>query len=391
MLPRFLLSIFLLLGLSLSAIADPDAEKAEKRLKKIQNEISELRDLLEEKRGEQGKLQAELRTQEKRINKVSKELRDIDNKLITLQTTLAKKRKQKEKQLNVLEKHQKALEKLALNAYMMGHQEPIKLFLNQDDPALVGRTLAYYQYFNRERLERINDINLALKDLRETERVIAAKTADLEATRAQKEKSRNTLVKARKERKNVLARLSREIRKKGKSLDNLLEDEENLQNLISSINEALSDIPPSLDEGVPFPKMKGKLPWPVNGSVSNQFGQKRAGTQGKLRWNGVNISPSRGKAVFSIARGRVAYADWMKGLGLLVIIDHGDGYMSLYGHNESLYVAPGGWVSKGDIIGTVGDRGGSNQPSLYFEIRHNRKPVNPGKWCNGQFDLAALQ
>lgn len=391
MLQRFLLSIFLLFSLSLSAFADPDAEEAEKRLKKIQNEISELRDLLEEKRGEQGKLQAELRTQEKRINKVSKELRDIDNKLDTLQTTLAKKRKQKQKQLNVLEKHQKALEKLALNAYMMGHQEPIKLFLNQDDPALVGRTLAYYQYFNRERLERINDINLALKDLRETERVIAAKTADLEATRAQKEASRNKLIKARKERKNVLARLSREIRKKGKSLDNLLEDEENLQNLISSINEALSDIPPSLDEGTPFPKMKGKLPWPVKGSVSNQFGKQRAGTQGKLRWNGVNISASRGKAVFSIARGRVAYADWMKGLGLLVIIDHGDGYMTLYGHNESLYVAPGGWVSQGDIIGTVGDSGGSNQPSLYFEIRHNRKPVNPGKWCNGQFDLAALQ
>jgi len=389
--PRFLLSIFLLFSLSLSAIADPDAEEAEKRLKKIQNEISELRDLLEEKRGEQGKLQAELRTQEKRINKVSKELRDIDNKLDTLQTTLAKKRKQKQKQLNVLEKHQKALEKLALNAYMMGHQEPIKLFLNQDDPALVGRTLAYYQYFNRERLERINDINLALRDLRETERVIAAKTADLEATRAQKEKSRNKLVKARKERKNVLARLSREIRKKGKSLDNLLEDEENLQNLISSINEALSDIPPSLDEGIPFPKMKGKLPWPVQGSISNQFGHKRAGTHGKLRWNGVNISASRGKAVFSIARGRVAYADWMKGLGLLVIIDHGDGYMTLYGHNESLYVTPGGWVSQGDIIGTVGDSGGSNQPSLYFEIRHNRKPVNPSKWCNGQFDLATLQ
>lgn len=384
-----LILLFLLLGFSLSAVADPSAEEAEKRLKKIQSEISELRTLLEEKRGEQGKLQAELRTQEKRINTVTKELRAIEKRLAELQETLAKKRKQKQKQLNILEKHQSALAQLAQSAYKMGSQEPLKLFLNQDDPAQVGRTLAYYQYFNRARLERIHEINVALSDLREIEKVIAAKSRDLEANRAKKQQSRDELVAARKERKRVLARLSKEIRKKGKTLDNLVEDEENLQHLISSINEALSDIPSSLDDATPFPKLKGKLPWPVNGTVQNQFGQTREGTQGKLRWNGVNINASRGKAVLSIARGRVAYADWMKGLGLLVIIDHGDGYMTLYGHNESLYVTPGGWVSKGDIIGTVGDSGGSDHPSLYFEIRHNRKPVNPGKWCEGQFDLAA--
>jgi septal ring factor EnvC (AmiA/AmiB activator) len=386
----FRLFISLLLLISLDALADPDAEKAEKRLKQIQTEISELRSILEEKRGEQGQLQKELRTQEKRINKVSKELRAIDSKLTGLQKTLAKKRKQKEKQLKILEKHQNALAQLAQSAYKMGSQEPLKLFLNQDNPALVGRTLAYYQYFNKARLERITEINLALKDLREIEQEIAVKTRDLQATRSRKEESRQQLVKARKERKRVLARLSREIRKKGKTLDNLLEDEESLQNLISSINEALSDIPPSLDEGTPFPQLKGKLSWPVKGTVQNQFGQKRDGTQGKLRWNGVNINASRGKAVLSVARGRVAYADWMKGMGLLVIIDHGDGYMTLYGHNESLYVAPGGWVSEGDIIGTVGDSGGTTKPGLYFEIRHNRKPVNPGKWCHGQFDVAGL-
>lgn len=387
---RTLLTTTLLISLSFSVFAAPSVDETEARLKQIQSEIQELRKILESKKGEQGRLQAKLRKQEKQISRVSRDIKRIDKDLAGLQKTLNKKRREKAKQLKILNQHKQALAQQVRSAYKLGGQEPVKLVLNQEDPALVGRTFAYYQYFARARLTQIEVINTALADLRAIEKEIAIKSNELQEKRAKKESAKNELVTARKEREQVLAKLSREIRKKGKTLDTLLEDEENLQSLISSINEALSDIPPELDQGKPFAQLKGKLPWPVRGTLNNQYGQKRDGTQGKLRWNGVQIQTQTGKPVYAIARGRVAFAEWMRGFGLLVIIDHGEGYMTLYGHNESLYVAPGDWVGRGDIISTVGNSGGSFQSGLYFEIRHNSKPVNPKGWCHGQFDLAGL-
>jgi len=384
------LAITLLISLSFSVFAAPSADETEARLKQIQSEIQELRKILETKRGEQGRLQAKLRKQEKQISRVSRDIKHIDKDLAGLQKTLNKKRREKAKQLDILDQHKQALAQQVRSAYKLGGQEPVKLVLNQEDPALVGRTFAYYQYFTRARLTQIEVINTALADLRIIEKEIAFKTNELQEKRAKKEAAKQALVQARKKREQVLAQLSREIRKKGKALDTLLEDEENLQSLISSINEALSDIPPDLDQGKPFAQLKGKLPWPVKGTLNNHYGQKREGTQGKLRWNGVQIKTQTGKPVFAIARGRVAFAEWMRGFGLLIIIDHGDGYMTLYGHNESLYVAPGDWVGRGDIISTVGNSGGSLQSGLYFEIRHNSKPVNPRGWCHGQFELTGL-
>jgi septal ring factor EnvC (AmiA/AmiB activator) len=387
---RYLFACCILMSLTLSAQAAPSADEAKTRLKKIQTEILELRKILETKRGKQGKLQARLRKQEKQISRVSRDIKRIDQDLAKLQNTLKKKRREKAKQLNILDQHKEALAQQVRSAYKLGGQEPVKLVLNQEDPALVGRTFAYYQYFTRARLTQIEVINTALADLRAIEQEIAIKSNELNEKKARKESAKKELVAAKKEREQVLAKLSREIRKKGKTLDTLLEDEENLQALISSINEALSDIPSDLDQGKPFAQLKGKLPWPVKGTLSNKFGQKKNGTQGKIRWNGVQIKAQTGNPVYAIARGRVAFADWMRGFGLLVIIDHSDGYMTLYGHNESLYVAPGDWVGKGDIISTVGNSGGSLQSGLYFEIRHNSKPVNPRGWCHGQFEMAGL-
>ncbi len=390
MIPRFLLLFLITLVSTGAGFCADSPQETEEKLRKIQNEIAEVRSLLEKKRGEQGKLQAELRKQDKAIARVSKAIKGLDRKLDSLNKTLSSKRKEKAQQLAVLEKHQQGLSELAVSAYRMGEQQTLKLILNQDDPALMGRMLAYQRYISQARARKINSINLALADLREIEREINQKTLELNASKKEKQKQRKTLVKTKKQRKQTLARLSREIRRKGKALDSLLEDEEQLQALIASLNEALSDIPDQLSSQDKFVNLKGKLSWPVRGEVLHQFGQSRTGTQGKLRWNGVTIRTANGTPINAIARGRVAFADWMRGLGLLVILDHGDGYLSLYGHNEALYVAPGDWVEYGDIIGTVGNSGGLQESGLYFEIRSNSKPVNPNKWCKGKLNVAGL-
>ena len=138
----------------------------------------------------------------------------------------------------------------------------------------------------------------------------------------------------------------------------------------------LSDYPISSEE--PFSAHKGKLTWPVAGTLLHDFGQPRVG--GSIKWNGVVLAAPRGREVRAVYHGRIAFADWLAGMGLLVIVDHGDGYMTLYGYNETILKNTGDWVAPGDVIATVGDSGGQSQASLYFELRRGKQPVNPRHW-----------
>ena len=147
-----------------------------------------------------------------------------------------------------------------------------------------------------------------------------------------------------------------------------------------SLGELLADIPQSPSDARPFKQQKGKLPWPTSGPFLATFGEPRK--QGGLTWNGVLISAKHGTPVRAISHGRVAFADWLQGFGFITIIDHGEGYMSLYGHNETLVKQAGDWVDAGEVIATSGDSGGQPMPGVYFEIRSRGKPVNPSRWCS---------
>ena len=151
---------------------------------------------------------------------------------------------------------------------------------------------------------------------------------------------------------------------------------------MKSLGELLADIPSSPSESRPFSSLKGKLPWPVKGSFLGRFGQSK--NTGDLKWNGVLIKAKLGTPVRVISHGRVAFSDWLQGFGFITIIDHGDGYMSLYGHSESLFKQTGDWVQAGEVIATVGDSGGQPISGVYFEIRSRGKPVNPSKWCSSK-------
>jgi len=272
-------------------------------------------------------------------------------------------------------------------AYAMGRREYIKLLLNQEDVATAGRIVAYYDYFNRARVKRIDAIADTLQKLQTVEQAIVHKTEELEELRTEQSARKRELEAGRKARGAILAKLDREIRDDTQRLQRLVDDERRLNQLLEGLQPLLSDLPSELGDRQPFPKLKGALAWPSGGRLLARYGAPRK--LGKLKWSGVLIGAREGEGVHAIYHGRVAFADWLRGFGLLLIIDHGDGYMSLYGQNQSLHKNVGDWVEAGDVIARVGSSGGARRTGLYFEIRHNGKPTNPATWCKSRRRTAA--
>ncbi len=188
-------------------------------------------------------------------------------------------------------------------------------------------------------------------------------------------------------RNQLLTRLEQEINNQEKNLSELEGSRNRIENLLMSLGELLADIPQSPSDSRPFKQQKGKLPWPASGPFLATYGEPRK--QGGLKWNGVLISTAHGTPVRAVSHGRIAFADWLQGYGFITIIDHGEGYMSLYGHNETLIKQAGDWVNSGEVIATSGDSGGQPMPGVYFEIRSRGKPVNPGGWCSRKAKHAA--
>jgi septal ring factor EnvC (AmiA/AmiB activator) len=261
-------------------------------------------------------------------------------------------------------------------SYMNGRQELLKLLLSQESPASLGRMLVYYDYFNRARSERIATVSADLARLRELgtrSDDVALGLAALENEQAQQVAS---LARARDERRALVAKLDAGIADSSATIAKLEADEKRLGELVEQLKELMAGFPIETEQ--PFAKLKGKLAWPVQGRIAGDYGQPRG--DGPVRWSGVLLEARQGTPVRAVYHGRVSFADWLPGLGLLIIVDHGDGYMSLYGHNEALLKEPGDWVEPGEAIAQVGDTGGQAQPALYFEIRHDGEPTNPHPW-----------
>lgn len=324
-------------------------------------------------------IQQNLRITEQAISENVKELRNLEHQLARQKQDLNQLRSQQKKLNHQLGNQRDLLGRQVRAAYMIGRQEYLKLLLNQQDPAMLGRAMTYYRYFNAARLERIEEVNTTLQELARVTEGIETKTRSLKKLREERLARKSQLEKAYRKRQGVLSQLANEIRTKDQKLGQLQEDEKHLQELLRAIEKNLPDVL-NAPTSQSFASLRGKLTWPVKGKVKNFFGRSRY--QGRLKWNGVMISARAGNTVRAVARGRIAYADWLRGYGLLIIIDHGDGYMSLYGHNQSLYKEVGDWVEANDAIAGVGDSGGQATDGLYFEIRHNGKPANPTKWCS---------
>ncbi|MCW8945245.1 MAG: peptidoglycan DD-metalloendopeptidase family protein [Sedimenticola sp.] len=372
MLPLLLFSACNVLGED-KAIADKESE-----LHKLQGEISTLQGELSEREKRRQALQGQLKQAEQKIGKTTRHLRVLAGSLQRQQQRLDQLKQEQSGQLQALERNRKALAQQLRSAYAMGRQERVKILLNQQDPAVVSRMLVYYDYFNRARNEQIATIDSALKALQETEAELLVEDQRLRDIQAKVVAEKRTLDQDQQTRQLVLASLGQEIESKGQQLQNFKKDEQQLQSLVKRLQSEQLALPVETEKHKPFKQLKGKLKWPASGRLANSFGTARGAS---LKWDGVVIAAKAGLEVKAVHHGRVAFADWLRGFGLLLIIDHGDGYMSLYGHNQSLFKEAGEWVEPGESVALVGNSGGQTKSGVYFGIRYNGRPVNPKKWC----------
>ncbi|MBL4762595.1 MAG: peptidoglycan DD-metalloendopeptidase family protein [Gammaproteobacteria bacterium] len=384
---RILLLIFALLGLtSFATEAAIDHTAGTKQLEQLRDKIEAIRQQLAKNEGKKGGLINQLKNTEKKLGKINRSLRSTRKQLNQQKKTLKTLQRKRRTQVSALRKQRHALSQQIRASYQMGHSEQIKLILNQHDPSRINRILTYHQYLSRARTTLIKDVLNKLDEINNTETKIANETTFLNKLIKRQTQKKKTLVKSRKKRNTILTGLQKKIKHEGQQLSTLSHDAKVLEELLQSIDDLLSDIPDK-ELTRPFAERRGKHPWPIKGLVRRLFGQKKGASE--LRWNGIIISAQHGADVRAAANGRIAFADWLRGLGMLIIIDHGDGYMTLHGHNQALYGETGDWVAKGDVIATVGDSGGQQQPGLYFEIRHNGKPLNPLKWFSKRSRFAS--
>jgi septal ring factor EnvC (AmiA/AmiB activator) len=369
----------LLISLGAAVAADdPNPAKAEAALKAVRSQIDKVREEMERDAGKRTQLSRDLEESERVVGSARGELEKLRRERAVHTAKRAELAAQRRVEEGALSQDRAALAGQIRAAHMIGQEEPLKLLLNQRDPAQAGRVLVYYRYFGRARASQIAAINSHLSDLAALDAQLAAEEERLTALEQQRRGELSKLQSARERRGRALVSLEAESRSRAKELERLKEQQGGLEKLVRELRRALERIDKfPTDSKDAFAKLRGKLSWPVAGRLAASFGQTRAGG---VKWDGVLVSGAQGTPVRAVYHGRIVYADWLSGLGLLTIIDHGDGYLSLYGHNERLYKEVGERVTAGDTIATLGDSGGRANPALYFEIRKGGRPVDPRPW-----------
>ena len=382
---RSCLSTLLCLLLCGGLSARAQASDTEKKLESIQSSIQRVTQQLESAQGQRGKLEAGLRNAEQAIAQAANALHDTQDRLAAQRKRLDRLDRKAAKQQDALQTQVDALRAQISSAYRMGRQPAIKLFLNQENPALLGRMLAYFDYLNHARQDVMASARKELSGLIATRQQADAERLQLQKTLAEQRARQAALKQAEQTRREALAKLDKVIGAKRNRLQDLKANERRLQKLLSSVGQAVvNDSALNALSQKPFSQLRGRLPWPTNGTLRVRFNSPRSGSDGSLRWQGVFIGAPKGQSVRAIDAGRVVFANWLRGYGLLLIIDHGHGFMSLYGHNQAIYRRVGTWVRPGEIVASVGDSGGQNTNGLYFAIRHDGKALNPARWCRGK-------
>jgi len=357
---------------------DPNPAKAEAELKAVRSQIDKVKADMERDAGRRDQLAKELEESEKTVGAARGALDKLRRERATHTARRAELAAERRTEESALAQDREALAGQIRAASMIGRQEPIKLLLNQRDPGQTGRVLVYYQYFGRARASQIAAIDAHLAEINQLDAELAAEEQRLLALEEQQRGEVSKLQSARERRGRALVSLDTESKNRAKELERLEEQKGGLEKLVRELRRALERIEKfPTDSKDAFARLRGKLAWPVAGKLIASYGQVRAGG---MKWDGVLLAGAQGTPVRAVYHGRVVYADWLSGLGLLTIIDHGDGYLSLYGHNERLYKEVGERVTAGDTIATVGDSGGRSSPALYFEIRKGGKPVDPRPW-----------
>jgi septal ring factor EnvC (AmiA/AmiB activator) len=367
---------YLWAALALCSLAH-GAEKAgtEADLAKVRRDIAELQQAIRTSTTQRDALAARLRDAELSIAGARRKLDDIRAERVASERQREQLEREKVRSEQTLQGEREALAGQLRAAYVIGREEQVKLLLNQQEPARLGRMFVYYSYFGRSRAEKIATISAELAQLAELGSALDEQTRQLAEIEERARAELAALQNGRRDRNRVLGEFDRKLKSRVASLAKLKREENTLEKLLEDLRRVVSDFPIHSEE--PFEKLKGRLTWPLNGRLVADFGQRRAGG---VSWNGVLLAAERGAKVRAVYFGRVIYADWLPGMGLLTIVEHSGGYLSLYGHNEQLFKSVGDWVAPGDVIAAAGDSGGRERTELYFEIRKGARPLNPHQW-----------
>ena len=377
-----------LLCLCLMASSSAQASQQEK-LDKLRQRITSLQQSLEKTSASKAEAADALRESERAIStsnrvlaELSQQQREANNNLQQLQQHMHK--------LKVgMQSQQALLGKLLYQQYRAGKQEYLKLLLNNNHPDQIARDLRYYEYIAHSRAAQIKTLRENLAQLKTITEQARQKNLEVARLQAAKKTQNRSLEKDQLARQKVLAKLSRQLKQQRRKIGRLQRDENSLSQLVIKLSEILSqpknggifsndNLPYDRFDGKPFNQLKGKLALPVKGKVGNKFGGARPDST--ILWRGLLIHAASGQAVKAIAAGRVVFADWLRGFGNLLIIDHGQNYLSLYGNNETLYKQVGDSIKGGDTVAAVGNTGGNEDAGLYFELRYKGEPMDPMRW-----------
>ena len=378
------LALLGLLAIAANAASAPNAAQRKRQEAETAQRLERLREqirtLSAERRAldnERGSLAAALRKADDEVAALNRAVRKTEAALATQEPELARLEAQRAALNQSLGTQRSALAALLRSSYALGRHQQLKLLLAQDHVADLSRVLAYHRYVQADRLNRIRSLIDELDALRELGRRADAAREQLNGTRLDQQRQLAQLEVQREQRRSLVTGLERRRRDASDKLEKLDSDEKALLTLLARLRDVLADVPRQLDDAKPLSTLRGSLPWPLSGTLLTGFGGRLPdGRSG----NGWLIAGTAGADVRAIGHGRVAFADWMSGYGLILIIDHGDGWMSLYANNDALLKEGGDWVRAGDPIATVGSSGGQGRPALYFELRANGKPVDPRSW-----------
>lgn len=384
-----------------SSFAAKKIDAAKEDLSDIQEKIQALKMELDNNQVAHKDATDELKTSESAISLANKKLRDIQQKQSKNKNTLDSLKKQSVNLNENLSQQQQRLSTLLRQQYMHGGQSYSQLILQNKNPSEIARDVKYFSYIAKEHAKVIDGMQENLLKVKELNDKTAAALQEVAELKAKQEAEKRELERQKKEKSKVVKSLSKQISAQRNEIDKLKRDEKNLSNLVERLAKIIPKKPKKIAKKKPgkpaeeevvsnettptnayagsnFAALKGKLHLPVRGDVTNRFGSSREDTG--VSWKGLFIKSAEGADVKSVAEGRVVFADWMRGFGNLIIVDHGDGYMSLYGNNQAVLKHVGEEVNGGDTIASVGNSGGNESNGLYYELRRDSKPLDPLSW-----------
>jgi septal ring factor EnvC (AmiA/AmiB activator) len=362
-------------GLAGDAVVD-DAGLAEQNLAEVRSRIVALEKEFQKQTERRGATELELQKAERSESGLRRRLADTNGQLTTSREKLESLQNEAKDLHSEVRVYQAELEQQLRLAYVAGQDGWLQMILSERDPIQMGRELVYYSYIARQRHGLMDAVRDKLAQLDETRLSMEREEERLSEIQRDERERLQQISQAREERHLALADINKGIATQSDQITRLQGEAESLEALVAELTRVLADLP--INESTRFVDRKGQMNWPADGRLTRKFGQSKA--DGHLRWDGVLLAAGAGTEVRVVHHGRVVFSDWLSGMGLLVVVEHGDGYLTLYGHNQDVVSEVGEWVNPDSVIAHVGDSGGQATSGLYFEIRKNGQPVDPHSW-----------